>query len=900
MLPLSLTLSPSDGAREKNCVMRAHFAISDSLAPSDGERGNIHRLPGRTPFWARPTASSGWKSADTLPIANRRYSRLKVCATPDAGSARRVPFISALRLAFLCVATPAALALTPFRLNAAEAVDESKLPPPAAVQIDFDRDIKPIFEKACFRCHGPERPKSSFRLDTREAALKGGDHGVDIIPGQSAKSPLIHYVARLVEDMEMPPEGKGDPLTNDQIALLRAWIDQGVKWSSAPTGPETKIQFTVTPTIRWITVNGDERRFREHYWVQDGWSGGVQDFRFEEKLGEGERFTAEGRTFFGAHDYQLKLSLEKRDFGFGRFGFEQYRRYYDDTGGYYRPFATNSFDLGKEMFVDIGRAWVEFGLTLPKWPRMVLGYEYQYKDGSKSTLQWSDVIADRRDPDSARAIYPAYKDIDESVHMLKLDLSHEIGGVLLEDNLRAELYDLETQRVSRFPFTLGAPIPDRAFRYNDEHDHFQAVNAFRLERQLRDWLFLSGGYLFSKLDGDAAFGLSAFTPSDPSMTLFVGDIANQILLERRSHIFNANSLLGPWEGLSFFAGVQNEWTREEGFGQGFDPDFPKTFASDRDKVVVEESFGLRYTKIPFTVLHADAKFQQESIDHFERQFVDDTFGDDRDFLRDTDATSDLKDYRAGLSISPWRRTSLQAGYRHRLKQNDFDHSRDTDGADFSGNGYPAFIRARDVESDEIEAKIVAHWVSWLKTTLKYQLIATDYTTAADPSATTILEPVLMDVTLPGGRTLAGNYDAHVYSFNATFIPWRRLHLSATFSYSDSRIVSGVDNGAGVVPYSGDIISVLSSANWVVNEKTDWQMSYAFSTADYSQKNETAGWPLGIEYERHGITTGITRRCTKNITTNLQYGFFRYDEPSSGRRNDYTAHAVLASLMISLP
>ena len=90
-------------------------------------------------------------------------------------------------------------------------IDPARLPPPAQTQIDFARDIQPIFEASCLRCHGSERPKSRFRLDSRDAALKGGENGVDIFPGDSAKSPLIHFVAGLVEDMEMPPPGKGDP-----------------------------------------------------------------------------------------------------------------------------------------------------------------------------------------------------------------------------------------------------------------------------------------------------------------------------------------------------------------------------------------------------------------------------------------------------------------------------------------------------------------------------------------------------------------------------------------------------------------------------------------------------------------------------------------------------------------
>ncbi len=109
-------------------------------------------------------------------------------------------------------------------------VDTSKLPPAAGAPVDFAKDIKPLLEGACLKCHGPEKPKGKFEMTTRDKALKGGHEGVAIIPGDSAKSPLIHFVARLVKDMEMPPEDKGDPLTKEQIGLLRAWIDQGVKW----------------------------------------------------------------------------------------------------------------------------------------------------------------------------------------------------------------------------------------------------------------------------------------------------------------------------------------------------------------------------------------------------------------------------------------------------------------------------------------------------------------------------------------------------------------------------------------------------------------------------------------------------------------------------------------------
>lgn len=124
----------------------------------------------------------------------------------------------------LLTAISAAVSLT------AADVDVSKLPPAATkTGLTFDKDIKPIFEKSCVKCHGAEKQKGKLRLDSLEASLKGGENGESIVKGNSAKSPLVHTIARLDPDSAMPPDGKGDPLTKEQIGIVRAWIDQGAK-----------------------------------------------------------------------------------------------------------------------------------------------------------------------------------------------------------------------------------------------------------------------------------------------------------------------------------------------------------------------------------------------------------------------------------------------------------------------------------------------------------------------------------------------------------------------------------------------------------------------------------------------------------------------------------------------
>ena len=109
-------------------------------------------------------------------------------------------------------------------------VDVSKLPAASAAKgVTFAKDIQPLFEKSCIKCHGAEKQKAKLRLDSLEASLKGGENGESILKGDSAKSPLVWSVARLDPDAAMPPDGKGEPLTKEQIGLIRAWIDQGAK-----------------------------------------------------------------------------------------------------------------------------------------------------------------------------------------------------------------------------------------------------------------------------------------------------------------------------------------------------------------------------------------------------------------------------------------------------------------------------------------------------------------------------------------------------------------------------------------------------------------------------------------------------------------------------------------------
>jgi len=117
---------------------------------------------------------------------------------------------------------------------AAEVSPQSSGSSRAGRTIDFVRDVQPIFQRACYSCHGPDKQKSGYRLDVRDVALAGGElFGPNIIAGNSAKSTLVEFIAA-DGALQMPPEGP--PLSADEVANIRAWVDQGAPWPDEVAG----------------------------------------------------------------------------------------------------------------------------------------------------------------------------------------------------------------------------------------------------------------------------------------------------------------------------------------------------------------------------------------------------------------------------------------------------------------------------------------------------------------------------------------------------------------------------------------------------------------------------------------------------------------------------------------
>jgi hypothetical protein len=92
----------------------------------------------------------------------------------------------------------------------------------------FESRVRPILVDHCVKCHGPKKQSSSLRLDSREAALKGGESGPAFVPAKPEESLLVQAVAQTHEELKMPPAGK---LPEASVAVMRQWVALGAPWS---------------------------------------------------------------------------------------------------------------------------------------------------------------------------------------------------------------------------------------------------------------------------------------------------------------------------------------------------------------------------------------------------------------------------------------------------------------------------------------------------------------------------------------------------------------------------------------------------------------------------------------------------------------------------------------------
>ena len=118
-----------------------------------------------------------------------------------------------------------------------------------AKSITYDEHIAPIFKRHCFQCHGESKQEAGLNLASHSSAAKGGSGGEVLVSGRSSASSLFKAITAEDPAERMPPEN--DALPKEQIALIKAWIDAGLRQNSGSAGaPVQTLSFSPSATIK--------------------------------------------------------------------------------------------------------------------------------------------------------------------------------------------------------------------------------------------------------------------------------------------------------------------------------------------------------------------------------------------------------------------------------------------------------------------------------------------------------------------------------------------------------------------------------------------------------------------------------------------------------------------------
>jgi hypothetical protein len=709
------------------------------------------------------------------------------------------------------------------------------------------------------------------------------------------------------------------------LALATAsWVG-AERFASAQTNttPVTEAKETKAEVIElgpgeynnWLTlsagnffVDGNKAQFQHRQRQSSGAFGGIEDFHWETPVKKQGLFTIDGRGIFDNHDYLIALGVKHPDKGYLRFGYREFRTWYDGSGGYFPPNG-QWFDIfDDDLAIDRGEAWFEAGLTLPDKPVITFRYSHQFRDGKKGSTVWGD--SSLTGGAGTRGLVPALWDIDERRDIFELDVTHTIGNTDFGLGGRVDLLEQDNSRSSRRrPGETGARFGGVGSidRVVTQHDGVEAdlynVHGFTATRINEKVLFTTGAS-FTTMDTDISgsrlYGADYDAIYDPLFArrqqrdegfFDLGGGANW-----KQYVGNLNLMVTLHDHLVLVPSLRIEhvdqggvasFTETEVLGPpGYttaEEEFVNT--SDRNFTDVSEALELRYTGFTNWVLYVRGEWLEGQGDQRETQAETDLPPPSVTISRDTDSTRFTQKYVAGVNWYPLRRLNMAAQYYHKQRANDYDHLIDsTPNAAPSGNRYPAFLSAQDFTTDDVNYRITWRPCSFLTSVSRYDFQISTIDTTGDLLA----------------KTESAEMTSHIFSQSFTISPWTWAYLQANGTYVSDELNTPASDLGGA---AANLVSESRNGYWNVSalmgfaldQKTDLQLQYSYYQSDNYINNSAVSVAYGDEAKEHGVTATLSRQLTPRMRWTLKYGYFDYNETTSGEHNNYSAHLVYSSV-----
>ncbi|HUA66579.1 MAG TPA: hypothetical protein VME24_12075, partial [Alphaproteobacteria bacterium] len=245
-------------------------------------------------------------------------------------------------------------------------------------------------------------------------------------------------------------------------------------------------------------------------------------------------------------------------------------------------------------------------------------------------------------------------------------------------------------------------------------------------------------------------------------------------------------------------------------------------------------------------------------------------------------------YSVGCRWYPWYLVTVDVGGYYEAHDYNYNFPLDST-ANNSSYTYPGYLVMQNFDTYDGNTRLT--WRPWQNVSLdgRYEYQLSTIHTQPDP--------------ISGyGETESARMMSHIIAADATWSPWSRLSLNTGFNYvlSETKTPASdyVPNGFAAAPVlaaQNNYWTVNFSSSFVVDDKTDLNLSYFYYHADNYENNAAAGVPYGAGARQHAVTAEIVRRITENLRLTLRSGYYHYTDETSGGNNDFDTYSIFASI-----
>src|SRR6516225_9476497 len=319
--------------------------------------------------------------------------------------------------------------------------------------------------------------------------------------------------------------------------------------------------------IGGVITSGARAQFEQEHRLPGGQVyGGIQDLHYEGTFDNNGTFSVDGHALWDINDYDLTIELAKKNLGYIKAGFTEFRSWYDGNGGFF-PHNDVFFEPPfPEMHIDRGDVWIELGLRAPDWPEITIRYEHEFRDGQKDSTSWGDTSLTGLPVNPTRKIVPSFQDIDEKRDIFSFEASKTFGntdvllGMRYEHNTNDDSLNMERSAGSVGVVPGGQRKVTQT--QNDDVDLFSGHGI--TETRFSDNLWFTAGYSYTTITNDVSgtriYGThwdEAFGEQVPTLTsrdnAFI-DLAGTAQI--KENLFNANVFWMPFDNLAILTGFR--------------------------------------------------------------------------------------------------------------------------------------------------------------------------------------------------------------------------------------------------------------------------------------------------------------------------------------------------------